>query len=314
MKFWQTLTLSPFYDAPNDGSGGGSSTDAGAAAVGAGAGSGAQSGAQGQPNGSQAGATTQPAGTQQAGSQAYTYKEDRSNWIPKHRFDEVNTQAARARELEQQLEQERQRVRALSGVEPTDPNAQRAEQVREAFFNLPGMGIFRKLAELNEEQIDSLLQVPDQVQQTQAQQMAGWQRHADEQIGYVADSIADAMGVEALDDDQKTDVRTQFTAWLKRTVNGELRSQGQSATLQRYEAGDKKLLDEFATAYSKRWVQPGQRANASRIVNRQRAVPNSGGGRTVVSSVNRPAKFNSLDERLDFAVNRAKEMGIQFGR
>ena len=211
MKFWQTLTLSPLYDAPNDGSGGGSSTDAGAAAAGAGAGSGAQSGAQGQPNGSQAGATTQPAGTQQAGSQAYTYKEDRSNWIPKHRFDEVNTQAARARELEQQLEQERQRVRALSGVEPTDPNAQRAEQVREAFFNLPGMGIFRKLAELNEEQIDSLLQVPDQVQQTQAQQMAGWQRHADEQIGYVADSIADAMGVEALDDDQKTDVRTQFT-------------------------------------------------------------------------------------------------------
>lgn len=273
---------------------------------------GTTSGAQGsQPDGQQ--------GTQRTGAQSgFTYTEDRSKWIPPHRFNEVNTQAQRARDLESQLQQAQSRINALAGVTPSDPNSKKAEEVREAFFNLPGMGVFRKLSELSEVQIDSLLQVPSQVQQTTQAEARQWQRHGDAQVAAVSERVAEALGAEELDADQQADLRVAFSAWVRNNVKTdvekyELRDVSESKVLQRYEAGDPKLLDEFVARYTKNWVTPGQRRSAAQTSTRTRPVPNSA-GRSQVTQVRRPEKFNSLDERIEYAANRAKEMGVQFGR
>lgn len=268
----------------------------------------------GTNNGTQQPAQTNPDGTPRTGAQSgFQYPEDRSKWIPPHRFNEVNTQAQRARELETQLATTRSQIAALTGSQPSDANTQKAEQVKEAFFNLPGMGVFRKFATLSDEQIDKLLKVPDQIEHTTQNEQRAWQRHGNEQITYIASGVAEALGSEALDEDQQYDLRVAFKSWITKKGQAEIDTTGNSPSLSRYEQGDKKLLDEFVTAYTKRWVEPARRQNAASVQSRVRQVPSSA-GRSQVSTVQRPTEFKSLDERIEYAAKLATERGAQFGR
>ncbi len=123
------------------------------------------------------------------------------------------------------------------------------------------------------------------------------------------------MNQDKLEPEQEADLRDSFTSWFKGRAEQELNaSDGQtSKTLQRYEDGDGTLLDEFVSRYVKTWVEPARRVSTARVVNRTRPTPNSG-GRAQVTTLQRPDKFKSMDERLDFAVGLAKERGVQFGR
>ena len=259
-----------------------------------------------------------------SGVQSFTYTEDRSNWlapdkaIPKYRFDEVSQKANRAAELEGQLQEAQNRIRALAGVAPTDANSEKAQQIREAFFNLPGMANLRKLAEMSDEQLDALSAVPQQMQQSSATEARAWQRHGDTAVGNIASQVAEAIGAEALDADQQSDLRTSFSSWLRGKIQSDMQTMGleniaDSPSLQKYEAGDEKLLGEFVARYTKNWVEPARRTQTAHTATRIRPVPNSA-GRAQVTSIKRPEKFNSLDERLDYAVGLAKERGVQFGR
>lgn len=314
-------------DATNTGTGGAGSTDAGATGQ--------------QPNGSQQ-TTQQPAtsqGTQQTTQQtssqgqtgqtgsttAFTYKEDRSDWVPRHRLNEVST---KTQELKTQLEDAQRRLTIALGGQPSDPQTQKAEQVREAFFNLPGMGIFRKLANLTEDQLEAIFQVPSQVATTRDAEFRQWQRHGNQQLDVIAQKVSDAIGSDGLDDDQKSDLRENFSSWLRTRTRTELRTAvdryGEEAvaqderrfseTVRRYEDGDPKLLDEFVTRYTKNWVEPARRTATARTATRTRPTPDSSGRTALASSVKRPDKFNSLDDRIAYAAELAKERGVQFGR
>ena len=292
-----------------------------------------QSGAQGgQQSGSgsgqsQAATTTGTQGTQGTGqtgqsstgtTSGFTYQEDRSKWIPQHRFNEVSQRAQRASELEGQLSEAQNRIRALAGVAPTDANSEKAQQIREAFFNLPGMGSLRRLAEMTDDQLDALSQVPDQIHNTTQNEARQWARHGDTTVGNISSQVAEAIGTDSLDADQQSDLRTSFSSWLRTKINNDMQTMGlqnieDSPTLRRYENGDEKLQTEFVARYTKNWVEPARRTQTARTANRTRPVPNSA-GRSQVTSVHRPEKFNSLDERLDYAVNLAKERGVSFSR
>lgn len=306
------LSLNPFFDAPGDGAGGGGQTGA-TGANNTGTNTGAQApAAGGQPNAND-GQRTGAATTGQNTPPQFTYKEDRSTWIPKHRFDEVNTQAQRAQELETQLAEERRRVAALTGSQPPDPNAAKAESIKEAFFNLPGMGIFRKFASMTEEQFERLMKAPEHLDRFTSAEDQQWKRHADSQVKYIGEKIAEALGAEKLEAEDLDDLRTSFTGWLKRRAKGELETTGKSDTVRRYEDGDETLLDEFVQAHTKRWVEPARRNTTAQNINRTRPVPSSS-GRAPVSTVQRPEKFNSLDERIEYASKVAQERGLRFGR
>jgi hypothetical protein len=243
----------------------------------------------------------------------FTYKEDRTDWIPRHRFNEVSQQAQRARDLESQIAERDRKIQALAGVSPSDSNSQQAEAVKEAFFNLPGMGAFRKLANMTDAQIDALLQVPDQIGRTNDAELRQWKQHGNKQVQYIGEKVSEALGLDAPDAEQLDDLRNLFSKWVKTRATAEMQATGESATVLRYEEGDQKLLDEFVSQHTKRWVEPARRTAAASNFNRMRPIPSSV-GRTQVTSVARPAAFKSLDERIEYAANLAKERGVQFGR
>ena len=199
----------------------------------------------------------------------------------------------------------------MAGTQTPDPDSKKAEAIREAFFNLPGMGIMRKFSALTDEQVDRLLAVPDHAEAATQAELRQWQRHGNEQVAYIGDKIAEAMNMDELTPRQTTAMRTQFSAWIKSRATAEIDTEGQSKTISRYEDGDAKLLDEFVKEYTDDFIAPARRTAAAHTSTRTRAVPSSQ-GRSQVTQTARPAAFKSLDERLDFAVTRAKEMGVNF--
>ena len=240
----------------------------------------------------------------------FTYKEDRSNWIPKHRFDEVSTRASRAAELEGQLAEERRRVAALAGTAPQDPGTEKSEKIKEAFFGLPGIGSRMKaLMDLPDDQFAALMATPGQLSTLNNETTSRWAAHSDRQIATISEHIAESLGVESLDQEQQDEVRVSFARWIKNKAQAEFDATGQMPSAKRYEAGDPKLLQEFSTAFAKRWTVPARRGAVATNVNRARPVPSSG-GRQMTTSVQRPAAFTSLDERIDYAANLAKERGV----
>lgn len=275
----------------------------------------ATAGVQGQP-------TQQPSDASRTGAAptGQPRQEDRSNWLPPHRLRE---ETEKRRELEQrltafetQIAERDRKIAALAGVNPQDPDEQKAEQVRNAFFQMfPNM---KRLADLTDEQIEALARVPDFVEQSSRQEMEGWSRHGDSQLSIVSEKIAQAYGMETLDADQQQDLRDSLARWLRTKASREIESgdyspQNPPPTIRRYERGDAKLLDEFVTDHTKRWVEPARRTVTAQTTNRIRPTVNSS-GRAQVTSVSRPEKFKSLDERIDFALNVAKERGAQFSR
>lgn len=212
-----------------------------------------------------------------------------------------------------ELESERRRVQALAGVTPSDPNAPQEEAVKAAFLKM--FPQFGSLLQMSEEQLQALGMAPQFIQNSQQETQRLWERHGDQQMGYITEGVAQALGADSLDQDQQHDLRIGFTNWLQRTAQAELAdTDGESSkTLDRYERGDKKLLDEFVTSYTKRWVEPARRASTAQFVNRNPRVPQTG-ARQPVSTVSKPKEFKSIDDRIAYAAELAKERGMVFGR
>lgn len=305
MKLRSLFPISePFYETAGDGTGGGAAGDT-------------------QNSGNPPQQTAQPAGTQGTQTAApgagdtrtgapnnsgFTYTEDRSKWIPPHRFNEVNSQAQRAKTLEQELNTVRTQLQAVTGALPPDASAQKQQQVVDAFFQLPGMGRFKKFLEMDEQTFDALLQTPNHVQQATNAELRTWQRHGNDMLDHISTEIADALNVETLDPEAREDLRGTFASWIRKRAAKEMEASGDSATITAYENGDKKLLDEFVKSYTARWVDPARRNATARSAARTRPVVNSG-GRSAVTSIDRPATFKTLDERLDYAAKVAREAG-----
>lgn len=321
--------MGPLFDVADNGGSGGGSGDGSTAA---GASSGSQAGAQGTQGTQATGAgSTGQQGTQASGStdgQARTgatsgnggQQFDPKDFIPRHRFNEISTQN---RTLQEQVQDLNRRLTIALGGEPHDPETAKAEAIKAAFFKLPGMGALRRLAELDEQQLEQLLTVPQAMHSTRAAEAQQWERHGNQVIDTISGRVAEAIGAESLSDDQKSDLRENFSGWLKGQVRAELQQAAErygveavqaderrfSPTLRSYEDGSPKLLDAFVTRYTKNWVEPARRSATARTSTRTRPTPD-GSGRSQVSQVTRPEKFNSLDDRLDFASKLMKERGL----
>lgn len=303
--------LAPLFDAADAGSGSG----AGASADG-------QSGTPAAQNNSgtpapQGQAAPQGAAAPTAQPTGFTYTEDRSKWIPPHRFNEVNEKARRASELEAQLAERDRKIAALAGVTPADPNSEKAKQIDAAFrAQYPHLV---PLLDLSKEQIEALTRTPQALDRTSQIEAREWARHGKAQMASLYTQVADAIGADDLNDDQKGDLRESFSSWFKSRCISEARAQGlespeDSPTFKRYEDGDPKLLEEFTQRYTSTWVDPvRRRLTQQTVTTRTRPVPNSG-GRQQVTQTQRPEKFNSLDERLDYAAKLYKERGGAFDR
>lgn len=251
--------------------------------------------------------SSQASGTGQAATTGFTYQEDRGKWIPPHRLTEESSKRqsleTRAAQLEAELKSERARVQALAGVTPQDPNAEKSEQIKAAFFQM--FPQFKHLASLNDEQMQQLLRAPEGLSAAQSIEQREWQRHGKAQLTNLYSQVADAMGAESLNDDQQSDLRESFKSWLTGKCKSELQASNgaESETQSRYEAGDPKLIEEFAKRYTNNWVEPARRRVTAQTLTRTRNVPNST-GRSQVTSVNKVPAFKNLDERIDYAAKQ----------
>lgn len=288
----------------NEGQAGGAGTE-GAAGAAAGTGAAATGTAAGT------GAATSEGTARTGAASGFTYKEDRTDWVPKHRFNEVNTKAQRVQELEAAIKDRDTKIAALAGVTTPDPNAAKADQVKEAFFKMfPNMKAF---ADLSSEQMQKLLAAPDQAAQANQFVSQGWAKHAKTMVTTLVEEVSSAIG-GTLSERAQGRVKAAFGASISAEVQKHNQTGEVSPLLQRYLDGDETLVQEFAKEWAEDYFTPARRQVTSQEVNRvNKRVPSST-GRSQVSTVQRPTEFKSLDERLEYATKLAKERGVQFGQ
>ena len=242
-----------------------------------------------------------PAGT--GSPTPFTYAEDRSKWIPPHRFNEVSRQtSAYKTELEQlravAAERERQ-VQALTGSRPVSEDAQKQALVLDTLKSLnPNLA---RLLDLPENEFQEVLDGRSALRQSKFEQERAREQHTTRLVQAVAGRVAEAYGLETLAPEQVTDLRSSFREWVIGKANQELRvSDGErSETMDRFEAGEDKLLEEFVDGYTKRWIDPARRQVTAQNTGRNRPVPQTGGRQPVTTK--RPEEFKTLEDRINFA-------------
>lgn len=234
----------------------------------------------------------------------YSYPEDRSRWIPPHRLQQ---ESQRRQELEHAIAERDRRIAALAGVTPQRPEEAQAEQARQAFLEL-----FPRFAKLNDETLDRLITLAENADTIQETAGATWTRHGTHVLSSLIGKAQEMLGGQ-LQPRAQTRLRQAFVSFIENDVTRAQRNGMASPLLQRYEAGDETLLDEFLKDWADDFFVPAQRKVTQQAVNRSRPVVSST-GRSQVTTVQRPATFKNLDERLDYAAKLAKERGVQFGR
>lgn len=261
--------------------------------------------AAGQP-GAQPGAGQPPA------EKSYSFKEDRSDWIPPHRLSEQGrTKDAEITRLTQALEAETKRTRALAGLEtPSEEEAQAAE-IKTAILKLfPGL---KSIEQLSEEQIQEVLEAAQSARSTASAQ---WERHAESMFTQVEDAVADSLGVDKLTESQVKRLRREYREAAQEALLARPRDeQGRVLPdptgkdfLTRHERGDKTLIEEFAKSFLNDWYEPARRSVTRQTVNRQRPVPS--GGRTRNQPVSGPPQIDyNNDKAFGDAILAARNSG-----
>jgi len=252
----------------------------------------------GQPTG----APTTPTGAVNPGPGApevkeYKFKEDRSDWIPPHRLSETSRKVQeatdRATQLERDLETERKRVRAAMGIDPQDPKAEEAAQVREALKGvLTDMGLdLDALKGLTKAQVQQLLTGS---QQATSAANTLYDRHRDEMFDKVEGAILSKIGVEKLSERQTDAIRTAYAraCGASYQLRERLVQQGRESEIDendfigRHLRSDPKLVTEFVAEFLGDWYEPARRNVTQSVVRRQsRPVPSGGRGEAVVTKM-----------------------------
>jgi hypothetical protein len=270
-----------------------------------------QQGAQGtgqQGSQSQQGQGTSGTGQGTSGATKFEYPEDRSRWIPPHRFGEVST---RARTLEAQIAERDRQIAALTNSRAPEPNEQEADGIRQKLFELVPQ--LEKFASLSDEQLARLLQTPDLAEAAQRAEEERWGGHASQQLDVLSELVAGHIGVEQLTQDQRDDLTEAFKRYVLSTVQREIDTTGASPTGARYQKGDRALLTEFAERYKKNWFEPARRKVTAGEVDRSRRVPDSKGRNTPNMGQKRPT-LKTIDDYVNFGAELAQERGLTFER
>jgi hypothetical protein len=219
----------------------------------------------GQPSGG-APAGGAPGGTPPAAPR-FSYEEDRSNWVPPH---VVSRYAGRVSTVEAELNRERQRIRALSGLEPApDPET---ERVNTAMFKMfPELQFVRE----NMEAFQNFVEMQKTGVFNELGTLATWnyQNHARAVLTSATDQFCKAMKREP--DSLPPNFQTRLGYELKFFIDADPSGQRKA----RYEGGDPALVSEFVKDLTGVWVTPVQQqqsSDAARQAERARRLPASG--------------------------------------
>lgn len=197
-----------------------------------------------------------------------------------------------------ELELERKRVQALSGVSPKSPHDQEAEEVRERFAQL-----YPELAGLTKEDIEALRELRGRSTELQETTRHYWTTHAQTIFTALEKEVASELGGDKLTDRQSKALRRAYA----------LECQENPEFLKRHESGDPELVKEFAKEWAEDWLKPALRKQAANDVDRARRVP-SGRDRTISTPAGKKIDYSDPKAVEDLLVAGFKERGGQFGR
>lgn len=292
-------TIAMPYGYPDDGTGSGAGGGTGQAGTGAGAagtgdGTAGATGTTGATGTQATGGGTTTGTGQPTGKPSFTYEQDRTDWVPPHRFRQVSQQARQAAELQGRLTDTERRLQALAGVTPARPGDQEAEQVRNAFKEM-----FPHLGKLDDAKIEKILRLAENSDQIETTTNHYWQGVGQQMVGSAHEQVADALGIDELTPSQQRRVGQAYVAMLNDDFQ-QARAEGrQSTMLQRHEARDPKLIAEFVKAFTDDFIEPVRRRAVQTNVERvSRRVP-SGRGATTAAITTKP--------KIDFTNEQAVE-------
>jgi hypothetical protein len=183
--------------------------------------------------------------------------------------------------MERQLHFERQRVAALSGVQPPQAPVSREEQeIRQQLEQLyPGLG-----------KLGGMMEKLERLAALDPQDLTGAQTHYWESIGHqtlsrLDDEVAELVGGE-LSPFQRQAMRSAFGAWI----------QSDQTLGARYAQMDPKLVKDFIKEYQQGFVDPVRRSFTTQQAPRQeRAARLPRGGNSSAIPGGGPAQIQPAD-------------------
>lgn len=199
-----------------------------------------------------------------------------------------------------ELERERKRVRALSGLDNPSP-----EEADEAAIRQRLETMYPWLKDLTSEDIKAIKESSGNVKALQDASVHQWKAHATKMLGSVTSGVQKALGGGKLSDRQVTRIQTAYAE--------EVRSNADS--LARHEAGDQTFVDEFIKGWLDDFVEPGRRSALQQetLPNRRPRVP-GGKDRSIVGADDKPIDVKDDKAVGDLLVKGFRERGGQFGR
>lgn len=208
-----------------------------------------------------------PAGQPDGQPAQYTYKEDRSNWVPSYVVRERTEALDKAN---RELDFERRRVAALTGVQmPTAADPQ-SEELRAQFAKH-----FPKLAKL-ESLADKLEKAAEfDYDGVQSSQQQVWVAHGNQALQTLTDKVRQAYG--------GADLSPKALQRIQRSFVNEIAEDPQMEA--RYRAGDLTIIDEFLAEWKSGVLDPYRRTTAAAAQPGRpeaRRLPRGGGGSAVV--------------------------------
>lgn len=245
---------------------------------------------------------------------SFSYKEDRSAWVAPDKYKAIeaatNKAAREAYQLRMELDQERKRVQALSGVTPQAPEAAEQEKIAAAFYALPQFAHLKGLTAETMQKLTALAERGDEYDQGIKYQ---WDRLRDRTFKAVVDRVQDTLGLDAIDQDMAEDINEMFRRWARSQPD-------QDAFRSRYEAEDPKLLDEFLDRYKAKHIDPIRRSAAASLTRPAQArIPRGTPSQPVATQKPKRDYSKMTDDQAkqaaeDDAVEFLKENGMLQGR
>lgn len=211
-----------------------------------------------------------PAAQPNAQPSQFTYKEDRSNWVPPHVQRRYVDEAQR---YQRELEYERQRVAALSGVKPPAPPPDpEADAIRQQFLKLfPEM---KELMDARDKLKPWMEMDPKEIQELRTSQQQAWELHGGQVLDLFEQKLRTAYGSAELKPEAVAMVQRMFVSTVE--TDPDLRA--------RYDRGDLRVIDDFINAYKQGLLDPFHRsttAAAAPVARAAARLPRGGGASAI---------------------------------
>lgn len=254
------------------------------------------------PTGGGQGQQAQPGAGGNGGQQPqrFSYNEDRSDWVPRHRLNDTTTKfEKKIEELTSQITGIKTGMGKALGFEQASPEAARQAEIKAALLEVfPNL---KSLETLSEERIQQLIEAAEGARSTT---QAQWERHATQMLTTLESEVAKTLGSDKLTPTQQKNLRRAYREEARDCLNARERAartgeayDASNDFLARHERGDQTLLKEFAKDYLNDWFEPARRRATAEVTRRvNRPIPRGERTRSLVTGGGTPQiDYNNND-------------------